>query len=297
MNRLVTVAALFLSLLSIKAAQTQVVQHAPTELFDQLAELDSVLFATVYTCNPAKASSFFTEDLEFYHDKGGVTKSRKTFIEALEKNFCGEQKQKLRRELVKGSLRVFPIKNYGAVQIGDHRFFVTENGQSEKLTGIAKFVHLWQLKNGEWKISRVFSFDHKEIGSSAPPSSKELHDSIARMDSSLFAAYNAHDLKKLLSGFTSDLEFYHDKDGLADYLQVSEGFRKVFDQNNGIKRELVKGSLQVYPIRDYGAIEMGSHRFCHKENGKDDCGTFPFFMLWQNQGGQWKISRIVSYDH
>src|SRR5678815_5993758 len=105
MNRLVTVAALFLSLLSIKAAQTQVVQHAPTELFDQLAELDSVLFATVYTCNPAKASSSFTEDLEFYHDKGGVTKSRKTFIEALEKNFCGEQKQKLRRELVKGSLR------------------------------------------------------------------------------------------------------------------------------------------------------------------------------------------------
>src|SRR4030095_10261132 len=212
MKRSITITALIIAVLFAKPGQTQSAKSASKQLYDQLAELDSILFATVYTCNPAKASSFFTEDLEFYHDKGGVTKTRKTFLEALERNFCGEQRQKLRRELVKASLRVFPIKNYGAVQIGDHRFFVTENGQPEKLTGIAKFVHLWQLKNGEWKISRVFSFDHKEIRSGAPPSSKELHDSIARMDSLLFAAYNAHDLKKLMSGFTNDLEFYHDKD-------------------------------------------------------------------------------------
>jgi len=124
-----------------------------------------------------------------------------------------------------------------------------------------------------------------------------LHDSIARADSLLFAAYNAHDLKKLQAGFTNDLEFYHDKDGLINYVQVGEGFKRVFDQNNGIKRKLVKGSLEVYPITDFGAIEIGSHQFCHKENGKDDCGTFAFIMLWIKQDSTWKISRVISYDH
>src|ERR1700730_8679838 len=73
------------------------------ELYNKLAELDSVLFANVYTCNSAKNETFFTDDLEFYHDKGGVTRSRKSLIDELKNNFCGEGKTKLRRELVKGS--------------------------------------------------------------------------------------------------------------------------------------------------------------------------------------------------
>jgi Ca2+-binding EF-hand superfamily protein len=267
------------------------------DLYNKLAELDSSLFATVYTCNPDKSASFFTKDLEFYHDKGGLTKSRKIFIEQLKKNFCNEANPKLRRELVKGSLKVFPINNYGAIQIGDHRFYLTEKGQPEKLSGEAKFAHLWKLENGEWKASRVLSFDHKEVGSNAPTVTKELYDTIAHMDSLLFEAFNAHDLKKLQAGFTSDLEFYHDKDGFLDYNRVGEGFKRMFDQNNGIKRELIKSSLQVYPINNYGAIEIGSHKFCHDENGKNDCGEFPFIMIWQRQTDGWKISRVISYNH
>jgi ketosteroid isomerase-like protein len=285
------------SVLIGKTGNAQSARQTSKALYEQLAQLDSALFATVYTCNPTKAASFFTEDLEFYHDKGGLTKTRKTFIEGLERNFCGEQKQKLRRELVNGSLKVYSLGNYGAVQIGDHRFYVTENGQPERLTGIAKFVHVWQLKNGEWKLSRVLSFDHKEIGSNTPGATKELYDSIAHADDLLFAAYNAHDLKNLQAGFTTDLEFYHDKNGLAGYAQVGESFKRIFEQNNGIRRELIKGSLEVYPIHDYGAIAIGSHKFCHKENDEDDCGTFPFIMLWQKQAGKWKISRVISYNH
>jgi len=298
MNRLWSIMGLSICLLSANLIKAQSSAEArATELYNKLAGFDSILFATVYTCNPVKAASFFTEDMEFYHDKGGLTKTRKTFTEALEKNFCGEQKQKLRRELVKGSLKVFPLNNYGAVQIGEHRFYVTEKGQEEKLTGIAKFVHVWKLENGEWRISRVFSFDHKEPGSKIPTASKELYDSIAHLDNVLFKAFNDHNLQALMQGFTNDLEFYHDKTGLGGYEQSSGGFKKMFEQNNGIKRELAKGSLEVYPINEYGAIEIGSHEFCHKENGKDECGTFPFIMLWQRQKGEWKISRVISYDH
>ena len=114
--------------------------------------MDSLVFANVYTCNSEKNETFFTDDIEFYHDKGGLTRSRKTLVEELRNNFCGEGKTKLRRELIKGSMQVFPIKNYGAVQLGDHRFYVTENGK-EVLSGVAKFIHVWKYENGKWRIS------------------------------------------------------------------------------------------------------------------------------------------------
>jgi len=63
------------------------------------------------------------------------------------------------------------------------------------------------------------------------------------------------------------------------------------------RRDLVKGSLEVYPIRDHGALEIGEHRFCHQENGKDDCGTFKFAMIWRKDDETWKLSRVISYGH
>src|SRR5438477_1633593 len=106
--------------------------------------------------------------------------------------------------------------------------------------------------------------------------SGELFETIARMDSTTFDAFNAHDVERLMAMFTDDLEFYHDTGGLTDYKQSAEGFKKMFAGTPDIRRDLVKGSLEVYPIKDHGAIEIGKHRFCHKENGKDDCGTFKF---------------------
>ena len=271
-------------------------QTAPRTIKDLYAELkymDSAVFANVYTCNAEKNETFFTDDIEFYHDKGGVTKSRKTLIGQLRNNFCGEGKIRLRRELIKGSMKVYPINNYGAVQLGDHRFYVTENGK-EVLSGVAKFIHVWKYENGEWKISRVFSFDHNAPDAKTTAISGELYQTIASKDSELFGAFNAHDIGQLKEFFTEDLEFYHDKSGLTNYAQTSECFKKMFDQDHGIKRELIQSGLEVYPIEDYGAIEIGEHRFCHFENGKNDCGIFPFIILWQNQDGKWKVSRVIS---
>lgn len=63
----------------------------------------------------------------------------------------------MRRLLVEGSLKVYPIQGFGAVQTGVHRF--VEEGASTST--IAKFVHLWQNKNGKWILTRVLSFDHR----------------------------------------------------------------------------------------------------------------------------------------
>ena len=64
-----------------------------------------------------------------------------------------------------------------------------------------------------------------------------------------------------------------------------------------LTRQLVHGTLEVHPLKDYGAIEIGTHQFRHIENGKEEVGTFKFLMIWQKKDNQWRISRVVSYDH
>jgi hypothetical protein len=131
------------------------------ELFNVIAKLDSTFFVTAYTCNPEKNSSFFTEDLEFYHDVTGPTYSLNAFMDVLNKNFCGPKDFTLRRELVPGTLQIYPMNNYGAIQTGEHYFYVTRKNEKEVRTGIAKFTHLWKYEKGAWKISRVISYDHQ----------------------------------------------------------------------------------------------------------------------------------------
>lgn len=132
---------------------------------------------------------------------------------------------------------------------------------------------------------------------SSTAGSHELFDTIARLDTKIFDAFNAHDAEALMAMFTDDLEFYQDNDGVKNYQECFEDFRKMFANTPDIRRDLVKGTLKIYPIKNFGAIEIGAHRFCHKENGQDECGVFEFVMLWKQTADTWKISRVVSYGH
>lgn len=138
------------------------------------------------------------------------------------------------------------------------------------------------------------------LGAQAPRDTfpeQSLRAEIARMDSALFATFNARDLTTLKTFFSPDLEFYQDNEGLENYSQTVKDFHEMFQQPSRIRRELVPGSLEVYPIKGYGAIEVGSHRFCHDEHGKAECGTFKFLHVWRRTGRRWQLSRIVSYAH
>jgi hypothetical protein len=125
----------------------------------------------------------------------------------------------------------------------------------------------------------------------------DLYKEIKKMDSILFTAFNTRDTNQFKAMFTKDLEFYHDKDGLSGYDHTMDFMRTTTKENNGLRRDLVEGSLEVYPIPGYGAMEIGSHTFCHMENGQQDCGTFRFVQIWQKKDGAWKISRVISYGH
>lgn len=134
--------------------------------------------------------------------------------------------------------------------------------------------------------------------------SGELFETIGRMDSAVFDAFNAHDVERLMSLFSDDLEFYDDGNGgPKGYRQVKEDFGKVFARIPDLHRELLRETLEVYPLKGYGAIEVGEHRFCHEEKGdgtgpaRSDCGVTKFSMVWRKTGGTWKLARVLSYAH
>lgn len=137
-------------------AQSPASSGSQDELFQTIASLDSELFASASYdgCDLEKFKSFFAEDVEFYHDQTGLTVGIETVAQQIEQNICG----KVRRELVSGTLEVFPMRGYGALETGVHRFYQPKVGTAP--TGEAKFMHLWQQKDGAWKITRVISYDH-----------------------------------------------------------------------------------------------------------------------------------------
>ena len=140
-------------------AQTQ-------QQFDEIAAADQALFSAFFDrCDIETLSKMVTDDFEMFHDKNGyMTKSGKEFIDGI-KGTCARQKTgedyRARRELVPGTLKVYPLNNYGAVEIGVHRFYQLLPGKPEKLVEISQFTHVWKKEESGWKLSRVLSYDHR----------------------------------------------------------------------------------------------------------------------------------------
>lgn len=132
------------------------------------------------------------------------------------------------------------------------------------------------------------------------PSAAELQRTIAALDTRLFTAYNHCDLDTLAALVAEDLEFYHDKTGLS---RGRVPFIAAIKNNicGKVHRDLVAGSLEVYPLHGYGAVEIGTHVLCDpRQTAVCDAarsGVAKFVMLWQNVGGAWTLTRVISYDH
>jgi hypothetical protein len=120
-------------------------------LHDTIARLDSVFFDAYNTCKAEVMENLFSDSIEFYHDRGGLSTSKPGLMEALKNNICG----KVARELYPGSIEVYPIPGFGAVQMGYHRFINKKEGNS--VSRFSKFVHIWKNEDGQYRLSRVIS--------------------------------------------------------------------------------------------------------------------------------------------
>jgi hypothetical protein len=140
-----------------------------SELFVILKVKDSLLFNAAFdTCDPGVLEQLFTEDFEFFHDKGGVTYGRDAFLAPLRetcKTRVATAPQPSKRILLNDSLKVYPLYRdgvlYGAIQEGVHRFEFLDAEQEYQRGDIAKFTHLWLKVGDDWKVKRELSFDHQ----------------------------------------------------------------------------------------------------------------------------------------
>ncbi|PZU82812.1 MAG: serine hydrolase [Chryseobacterium sp.] len=137
-----------------------------SSLFLELKKQDSIFFERGFNnCDIAYLEKSVDDNLKFYHDKGG-SQDKKLFLERTKQNICGNPNQKPIRKVIENSLEVFPLYNngelYGAIQSGEHRFYIREKGKQDALGGQAKFTTVWTKKDGNWVMSDILSYDHGE---------------------------------------------------------------------------------------------------------------------------------------
>ena len=133
-------------------------------LYQEIAHLDQIVFEAYNDCNLSVFKTFFAEDMEFYHDKSGLISSREKMLSALEATLFNNSECRTRRELIKDSLEVYPLDNFGAIEIGAHYYYRSTLGKPERCVEVAKFTHIWKKTDNVWKITRVMSYDHRPVG-------------------------------------------------------------------------------------------------------------------------------------
>ncbi|HET7746293.1 MAG TPA: nuclear transport factor 2 family protein [Vicinamibacteria bacterium] len=150
--------------LALALAVAMSVAAQSTDPSPAVLEKDALFWKAYNACDVPGMLEHFTEDLEFYHDKGGAILGLAALRERTRTGLCGNAASRLRREAVEGTVRVFPLANagvvYGAILSGEHVFYVTEKGRPEFLDGRARFTHLWLKTDAGWKMARVLSYDH-----------------------------------------------------------------------------------------------------------------------------------------
>lgn len=144
---------LTLSCITKKSPLNKIEVYTPDdkELYNTIIEMDHQFFEAYNKCDLKKQSLMLSENIEFFHDKAGLSTSKKEILEAIKNNICG----KVTRELIKGSIEVYPIKDYGAVQIGFHKFY--NNQEPDAISKASKFIGIWKNENENWQMTKIIS--------------------------------------------------------------------------------------------------------------------------------------------
>ena len=141
-------------------------------LTEQIAAADAKLFDLMFVkaCDPPRIRALIADDIEFYHDKAGVTaRSADEFMAGYLKSCKGREVPtgwRSRRELVASSLTVDPVPGHGAMEAGEHLFYERKGDSPEQLAGRARFAMVWKRDGSAWKLSRVLSFAHAPASAS-----------------------------------------------------------------------------------------------------------------------------------
>ena len=140
-----------------QAAVSQIVEEKDSAqlLYDEIIKMDSLLFDVAFNrCDLELYETIMSPELEFYDDRSGlntsIDKEIASFKDRCSKSFI------VTRKLITSSVHV--LGDFGAVQLGDHNFFV----DGKKVVN-AKFITVWEKYGPNWRVKRAISYDHKPI--------------------------------------------------------------------------------------------------------------------------------------
>jgi len=147
-------------------------------------------------------------------------------------------------------------------------------------------------------LSPVYGAAAAEPEVSGTATQDPLYQKMLALDTALFDSFNKcsdpAELKKHAAFFAQGVEFYHDLGGVtlgADSMLANT--RK--NVCGKFRRELDVASFRVFPIPGYGAMTIGTHRFCQTPTTCEGVGEFT--TVWREEDGVWHITRALSYAH
>jgi ketosteroid isomerase-like protein len=131
-------------------------------------DADARYWQAYNACDMRAMAESLTDDVEFYHDKTGLTATRPAVLQSLREGPCADPALRLRREAVASSVQFHPLAGGFALLSGTHRFYVQRDGEPERLDGQAEFTNLWQWLDGRWRMRRIYSYAHGAVAYVAP---------------------------------------------------------------------------------------------------------------------------------
>jgi hypothetical protein len=134
----------------------------PASVKTQVEAADAAFWDAFNRCDAAAMAPEFTDDVEFYHDRTGLTLGRPAVVKSMIDGPCGDPSHiRLRREAVPESARFAPLAGGFALLSGEHRFLVSRDGGDFRHEGMASYVELWRQTAVGWQMRRVVSYDHR----------------------------------------------------------------------------------------------------------------------------------------
>jgi len=131
-------------------------------------DADAAFWHAFNSCDAHAMAPFFADDVEFYHDITGLTRSRDAVVASMMNGPCGTPGLHMRRELVASSVKFNSVPGFGAILVGQHLFYERHGDGPEKPATLANFMVVWKLQAGRWLMTRVVSYDHQPVPYTPP---------------------------------------------------------------------------------------------------------------------------------
>lgn len=129
---------------------------------------DAAYWQAYNNCDYKALNALTAEDVEFYHDLGGITRGRADLTGSVRDHICSHVDASIRRDAAPQETQTFLLRRgndvYAALVTGQHHFVrvMKANGAAVP-TEDARFSALWLKQDKGWKLSRVISYDHQAV--------------------------------------------------------------------------------------------------------------------------------------